>query len=59
MYNLNEEKTFRKLIDGTVVEMRGTIVGRTREQNPRYDFKVGDHIVLNVDGTDIIAEENN
>lgn len=56
MYNLNEEKTFRKLIDGTVVEMRGIIVGRTHEENPRYDFKVGDNIILNVCETDV--EEN-
>ena len=56
MYDLNEEKKFRKLIDGTVVEMRGIIVGRTHEEIPRYDFKVGDNIVLNVCETDV--EEN-
>jgi len=57
VYKLNDRKTFRKLVDGTVVEMEGIIVGRTHEENPRYDFKVGDNIVLNVPAKDVVTME--
>ena len=56
MHRLNETKTFRKLVDGTVVEMQGIIVGRTHEKKPRYDFKVGDNVVLNIPEEDVVTE---
>ncbi len=57
MYRLNDKKTFRKLVDGTVIEMEGIVVGRTHEENPRYDFKVGDNIILNVPEKDVVTKE--
>ena len=56
LYRLNDKKTFRKLVDGTVVEMEGIVVGRTHEEKPRYDFKVGDNVVLNIPEEDVVTE---
>lgn len=48
MFELNEIRTFTFAEGQHLVQKEGKIVGRTREEEPRYDFKVGDKIFLNI-----------
>ena len=50
MFNLGEVRKFIRLVDGEVETLEGRIVGRTFQSvgERRYDFKVGDHIVLDI-----------
>ena len=48
MFNLNEIRTFTIVEDQHLVQKQGIICGRTREEEPCYDFKVGDKIFLNI-----------
>lgn len=48
MFELNEIRTFTYAEGQHLVQKEGKIVGRTREKEPRYDFKVGDKIFLNI-----------
>tara|TARA_R100000329_G_scaffold128789_1_gene107629 strand:- start:2305 stop:2469 length:165 start_codon:yes stop_codon:yes gene_type:complete len=44
MYKLGEERIFCLAEGSDIIEKKGIIVGRTREETPFYDFKVGDEI---------------
>jgi hypothetical protein len=48
MFELNEIRTFTFAEGQHLVQKEGIICGRTREKEPRYDFKVGDKIYLNI-----------
>lgn len=48
MYGLNEIRTFSIAKGQHLVQKQGVIVGRTREEKPYYDFKVGDKIFVHI-----------
>ena len=51
MFKMNEVHRFRMLVDGEIKTFEGRIVARTYEQEgaAHYDFKVGDHIIQNIE----------
>ena len=50
MFDLGEVRKFSRLVNGEIETLEGRIVGRTFQSagERRYDFKVGDHIVLDI-----------
>ena len=48
MFELNEIRTFTFAEGQHLVQKEGIICGRTHEENPHYDFKVGLNIFLNI-----------
>ena len=56
MCSLGDQRCFRYVQDGSVVFKRGIIVGKTFEENPKYDFKVGDRIYNLIEEKYIIGE---
>ena len=55
MVKMNEGHRFRMLVDGEIKTFEGRIVARTYEQEgaAHYDFKVGDHIIQNIEEENI------
>jgi len=41
MISLGARARFWRILHNVTVPVEGTIVGRTREQNPRYDLRAG------------------